>query len=102
MNLNIRANAWDVSSSGTPQPPDGVCPTSDVSINLSCTKTSTEAATVANFERWANYFKDRQKWEKRKILPYFDINCPTSDVSINLCCTKTSKEAAVLKFGQHF
>ena len=43
-----RENAWDrgVSGSGTPQPPDrpAECPTPDVSINLSRTATSTEAA----------------------------------------------------------
>ena len=44
----ILGNAWDrgVSSSGTPQPPDGLCPTTDVSINLSSTETSKEAASV--------------------------------------------------------
>ena len=44
----IRGNAWDrgVSSSGTPQPPDGLCPTTDVSINLSSTETSKEAASA--------------------------------------------------------
>ena len=77
MNLNIRANAWDVSSSGTPQPPDRVWPTSDVSINLSCTKTSIEAA-VANlyvkegtdvpqvWDPFANMGGRVKRWSKNK------------------------------------